>query len=282
MPGSAAECKKKMSLEIHRRAPITISPPRAMTDPSRTATLIFLHGYGWSADQFNQRPSNRLSVAHHIHKSPLLQHVKVIIPEGLENIWPSPGRHTWYNIDQPVPSAGDPLKTDEFGQHSSNLSDIDVSLDYFESLIDAEVEKGTPVNRIIFMGDSQGASILYLFLLTRRRAADLGAVITWAGFSATSLETIAQMQEQNGLSESWAKKTRLYMLHGKEDAFVPLSRSQAFVNALESYRARGQGFATLEWEAVDGIRHALVEPVWPYIRRILENFLMPAEPVAKL
>ncbi|KAJ8060745.1 hypothetical protein OCU04_011049 [Sclerotinia nivalis] len=271
-----------MSLENRRRHPIIISPPKATTNPDKAATLIFLHGYGWSADQFNQHPPNRLSVAHHIHKSPSLQHVKIIIPEGLPNNWPTPGKHTWYNIDQPVPSAGDPSKIHEFGQHNSDVRDIEVSFDYFEFLIDAEIAAGTPPNRIIFMGDSQGASILYLFLLTRRRAADLGAVITWAGFSATPLETIAQMQEKNGLSEGWAKNTVLYMLHGKEDVFVPLSRAQALVTALESYRARGQGFTTLEWAVVDELRHSLVEPVWPYIRRILERFLTETEAASKL
>ncbi|TEY82422.1 hypothetical protein BOTCAL_0029g00090 [Botryotinia calthae] len=271
-----------MSSENQRRLPITILPPKVSTELAQPATFIFLHGYGWSADQFNQNPPNRLSVAYHVHKSPILQNVKVIIPQGLANIWPSPGKHTWYNIDQPVPSAGDPLKTDEFGQHRSNVRDIEVSLDYFEYLIDTEVTMGTPANRIVFMGDSQGASILYLFLLTRRKAADLAAVITWAGFSATPLETIAQMQERNGLSESWAKKTRLYMLHGMEDVFVPLSRSKALAAVLDQYRARGQGFATLEWVVLDGLRHSLVEHVWPNVRQILECLLTEKESASKL
>ncbi|KAF7956192.1 hypothetical protein EAE96_005112 [Botrytis aclada] len=271
-----------MSSNNQRKLPITILPSKVTTQLTQPATFIFLHGYGWSADQFNQHPPNRLSVAYHVHRSPILQNVKIVIPEGLANIWPSPGKYTWYNIDQPVPSAGDPLKTDEFGQHGSNVRDIEVSLDYFEHLIDTEVAMGTPANRIVFMGDSQGASILYLFLLTRRKAADLAAIITWAGFSATPLEAIAQMQEQNELSESWAKKTRLYMLHGKEDVFVPLSRSGALAAALESYRARGQGFTTLECLALDGLRHSLVEPVWPYIRRILERILTETEPALKL
>lgn len=272
----------KMASENQRRLPITISPSKSATEPAQPATIIFLHGYGWSADQFNQDPPNRLSVAYHVHKSSILQNVKIVIPEGLANIWPRPGKYTWYNIDQPVPSAGDPLKTDEFGQHHSDVRDIEVSLDYFEQLIDTEVAMGTPANRIVFMGDSQGASILYLFLLTRRKAADLAAIITWAGFSATPLETIAQMQEKNGLSGSWAKKTRLYMLHGKEDVFVPLSRSEALAGALERYRARGQGFTTLEWLVLDDLRHSLVEPVWPYVRKILERLLTETESASKL
>ncbi|KAA8564784.1 hypothetical protein EYC84_010556 [Monilinia fructicola] len=169
-----------------------------------------------------------------------------------------------------------------FGQHNPDLHDIEVSLNYLEHLIDIEVAAGTPANRVIFMGDSQGASILYLFLLTRRRAADLGAVVTWAGFSATPLETIAQMQEANGLSDGWAKKTQLYMLHGKNDKLVPLSRSRALMDALEVYRARNQGFATLQWAIVDGAPHSLIEPVWPHVRHFLETFLSGTESASKL
>ncbi|KAB8298574.1 hypothetical protein EYC80_000753 [Monilinia laxa] len=271
-----------MSAKNNRRSPIIISTPKPSEDQAKSATLIFLHGYSWSADQYDQDPPNKVSVAHHIHQSPLLQHVKIVIPEGMPNVWPSPGKHTWYNIDKPIPSPGDPSKTHVFGQHNPDLRDIEVSLDYLEHLIDAEVAAGTPANRIIFMGDSQGASILYLFLLTRRKAADLGAIITWAGFSATPLETIAQMQETNGLFDGWAKKTQLYMLHGKNDKLVPLSRSRALMDALEVYRARGQGFATIQWAIVDGAPHSLIEPVWPYVRRILEDFLLVAEPASKL
>lgn len=266
----------------NRRSPIVISPPKPSEDLTKSATLIFLHGYSWSADQYNQDPPNSVSVAHHIHKSPLLQYVKIVIPEGMPNIWPSPGKHAWYNIDKPTPSPGDPSKTHVFGQHNPDLHDIEVSLNYLEHLIDIEVAAGTPANRVIFMGDSQGASILYLFLLTRRRAADLGAVVTWAGFSATPLETIAQMQEANGLSDGWAKKTQLYMLHGKNDKLVPLSRSRALMDALEVYRARNQGFATLQWAIVDGAPHSLIEPVWPHVRHFLETFLSGTESASKL
>ncbi|KAF7885925.1 uncharacterized protein EAF02_004434 [Botrytis sinoallii] len=79
-------------------------------------------------------------------------------------------------------------------------------------------------------------------------------------------------RRKKGLSESWTKNTRLYMLHGKEDVFVPLSRSEALAAALERYRARGQGFATLEWSVLDDLRHSFVERVWPCVRKIWSAF----------
>ncbi|PQE22939.1 acyl- thioesterase 1 protein [Rutstroemia sp. NJR-2017a BBW] len=273
-----------MSANIQRRAPLIIPPPKPPSQPSEAATLIFIHGYTYSAHRFNHDPPNHKSVAHHIHKSPALQHLKIVIPEGLPIIWPEVKGHTWYSIDQPIPSPGDPSKVDVFGQHNSDVNDIETSLDYFESLIDIEISNGVSPNRIVFMGDSQGASILYLFLLTRTRAADLGAVITWAGFSAVSLETVAQMQERRGLRDGWAKETRLFMLHGKEDVFVPVSRAEALAGALERYRVRGHGFAGLEVRILEGLRHTLEDGVWSPVREILEGVvpLGDLEPTSKL
>ncbi|KAG0646790.1 hypothetical protein D0Z07_6106 [Hyphodiscus hymeniophilus] len=102
-------------------------------------------------------------------------------------------RKVWYNIPTPIPSAGDPGNAQwhvEFGHKEHNAHDMDVTLDYFETLVRSEVENGTPANRIVFLGDSQGAGMVVLFLQTRRLAADLGAIISYAGFHPTDLQTV--------------------------------------------------------------------------------------------
>lgn len=176
------------------------------------------------------------------------------------------------DIPNTVPKPGNPKIAEwhvEFGHADNNSQDMEVSLDYLESLIKSEVANGTPANRIVIFGDSQGASLAGLFLLTRRIAADLGAVITYAGFSALDLQSILRMQREHGLEGRWSKDTTLFMLHGNSDVFAPLEIGQAWRNQLQGFRNRSQGIARMEWKVLNGIRHALIDRVWPHVREIL-------------
>jgi len=253
--------------ERARKPPIIIPAPRTTAAP---ATLIFIHGYNDTASAFNHDPPDGFSVAHHIHKSSALQHVKIIIPEALPCKWPTIPDNVWYNIDRPFPRPGDPNKV-KFGDYGSSLEDMAVSLDYFESLIESEIANGTRANRIVFLGYSQGASILLLLALTRRIAADLGAIISFAGFSAVPLETYEMLQEQNGLRDAW--NTKLFMLQGKQDKFAPLLNFHALVDVLHGFCQRSRGVASVESKVIDGLRHAPTNVLWPHVRHILEEVL---------
>ncbi len=60
-----------------------------------------------------------------------------------------------------------------------------------------------------------------LFLLTRKLASELGAVISLGGFPPAPMHIIAQIQQENGLAEGlWRRETILFMLHGKQGIFV--------------------------------------------------------------
>lgn len=69
------------------RAPMDFQPKVSMTAPAiivespktTSATLIFFHEYNDTAGRLNKNPPNDWSVAHHIDRSPSLQHVKIII-----------------------------------------------------------------------------------------------------------------------------------------------------------------------------------------------------------
>ena len=99
---------------------------------------------------------------------------------------------------------------------------MNLNLDYFESLIKSEIASGTPAKRITFVGYSQGATILTLFIVTRKLAADLGAIISIAGFPPVPMQSISKMQQANGLFGPWSKDTRFFMLYGRNDVFIPL------------------------------------------------------------
>jgi len=256
-----------------RRPPIIIPPLIPSGSP---ATLIFIHGYNFIGSQFTRDPPGDLNVAHHIHKSPTLQHVKIIIPEALPSRHLSITKNVWYDIPSPIPLPGNPKSAEwhvEFGHKDNNVDDMEVTLDYFETLVRSENDIGTPTSRIVFLGDSQGAGLVVLFLLTRRIAADLGAVISYAGFPPTDLQSVMRMQQQHGLEGRWSRDTTLFILHGKDDVFVPLEIAQAWRTQLQGFRERGQGIASIEWTLVDDVLHALVSRVWPHVRIVLERAL---------
>lgn len=162
------------------------------------------------------------------------------------------------------------MSAEEWG---SNEDDMAVSMDYFEQLIRDEVAAGTPINRIVLMGYSQGGGLVTLFLLTRKLASELGGVISHAGFSVTPMKSIYRMQRENGLEGSWSKSTRFFMLHGEEDAFVPRGIFEIWNSRLEGFRDRGNGIAEMEWKLVEKTRHAITAQVWHHVIGILKEIV---------
>lgn len=263
-----------------REPPIIILPPSPLaTNP---ATLIFLHGYDSTASRFNRlTPPNSESVSHHIHTVRSLQHLKIIIPNGLPCIHPSVKRNVWYNLDIPFPKPGDANRAHEaveYGTSERNEDDMKVTMDYITSLIEREISSGTPASRIVLMGYSQGGTIATLFLLTRKLGASLGAVISYAGFPPTPMTSVARMQKENNLEGKWSKETILFLLHGSKDVFVPREIYYAWLDRLEGFKERGQGFASIEGKMIDGgagegMGHRVTDGLWPVTTGILEGIV---------
>lgn len=147
---------------------------------------------------------------------------------------------------------------------------MSVSLSYLTSLVDAEIASGTPKDRIVFMGHSQGAGMVVLFLQTRLAAAGLGAIISYAGFPPTDLASVFRLQQGNSFEERKEQSTRLFLLQGEDDVFVPIEVSRAWLRQLEKLRENGRGVESMEWRLVEGANHSLTEPVWKHVRDILE------------
>lgn len=274
-----------MSASLAERGPpIIINPP----SPSATApaTLIFLHGYNDTAARFNRNPPDKLSVAYHIHQSSLLRHLKIIIPEALPCGYPGLD-NTWYRISDRLPGPGNPqnaYEAVEFGHVGRNEDDMNISMDYLEELIQAEIANGVPASRIVLMGYSQGAALLTLFVLTRKLATEIETIVSYSGIPSAPIQSIIRMQSENGLVGRWCKQTKLYMLHGAQDVFMPLPLFHELRRRLEGFRDSGQGIASLEWELLEGMRHPISELLWSKVRQILEErvSLIEAKPSVKL
>jgi predicted esterase len=192
---------------------------------------------------------------------------------------------TWYNMAAPVPQPGSPqnfYEQIEFGHSGSNEDDMNLNLDYFESLIKSEVAGGTLAKKITFVGYSQGATILTLFIVTRKLPADLGAIISIAGFPPVPMQSISRTQQEKGLFGPSSKATRFFMLHGRNDVFVLMEVFFEWRRRIEGFRDRGQGIANVEWKLVDGMKHAVVAVLWPHVREILEGVVPLTDPKTSL
>jgi len=260
---------------IVRGPPLILPPPEPSSH--QPATLIFIHGYNERASFFSSNPPNRRSIAHHLHASSALKHVKIIIPEALPSIHASTPGNVWYNIPKAIPDPGNvdrfenDLDTMDSVQWGSNENDMMVTLDYFEDLIKSEVASGTPISRIVLMGYSQGGGMVTLFLLTRKLASELGAVISHAGFSSTCMKSIYRMQRENHLEGSWSRKTKFFMLHGEDDVFVQREIFEIWRARLQVFAERGNGIAEMESSLVDATTHAISVNVWVHVKDILEK-----------
>ena len=97
-------------------------------------------------------------------------------------------------------------------------------MDYFESKIKSEFTNGTPTNRIVFMELGKVLSTSTLFILTREMAAEVGAMISCAGFPCTPLNPVCGMIQETRLRDHWSKGTQFF------EKTTCLSRLVIFIN----------------------------------------------------
>jgi predicted esterase len=89
--------------------------------------------------------------------------MKIVIPEALPCTHSAIPNNMWYNVGTLIPEAGDPQRAYEaveFGVSTRNEEEMELTMDYFESLIESEIAAGTLARRIVFIGYSQGVTRL--------------------------------------------------------------------------------------------------------------------------
>ena len=124
----------------------------------------------------------------------------------------------WYDIDPGAPLAG--------------TEDIRASAAAVEALLDREVERGIPEDRIVLAGFSQGGVIaLHLGLRHPRRLAGILALSTY-------LHDHEHLGDEASLASVDAP---IFMAHGRMDPMIPITRA---ITSREALTALGY---TVEW-----------------------------------
>ncbi|KAI0173662.1 Phospholipase/carboxylesterase [Hypoxylon sp. FL1284] len=194
-----------------RRAPPLLFPAAA----KHTATVIFAHGlgdtgYGWAPVVENWRRRERLDevkfILPHAPRMPVTAADGMAIP-------------AWYDIFGLTGKAEDIRKEqDEPG--------ILQSREYFNGLIQAEMDSGIASNRIILGGFSQGGAISLFTALTAKFK--LGGVVALSCYLPLDVKFDELIKENDN-----NHKTPILMCHGDADQVVPVNLGKMSYEKLE-------------------------------------------------
>ncbi|KAI0894169.1 Phospholipase/carboxylesterase [Annulohypoxylon nitens] len=198
-----------------RRAPPLLFPAAA----KHTATVIFVHGlgdtgHGWASAVENWRRRQRLDEVKFI--LPHAPRISVTAAEGMF----MPG---WYDI---FALSG---KTDDIRKDQDERG-ILLSREYFNGLIQAEIDAGIPASRIVLGGFSQGGAIsLFTGLTSKYKLAGIVALSSYLLLDSKFPDFVKENDNNH--------KTPVLMCHGDEDQVVPTNFGKVSYELLKS-----QGF----------------------------------------
>ena len=207
------------------------------------ATVIVLHGLGADGNDF-------LSMADEL-KLGAVGPVRYLFPRA-------PVRPVTLNSGHPMRAWYDILGTDlvrredEAGLRGS-FADV-------HQLIDREVARGMPANRIVLAGFSQGCAItLGAGLRHRERLAGLAGLSGYLPLAAT---TAAERHDANAI-------TPMFLAHGRNDGMVPMARGVAARDLLQGL---GQ---PIEWHDYP-MEHSVCAQEVQALQKWLLKVLQPA------
>ncbi|KAK4069240.1 hypothetical protein Trihar35433_5819 [Trichoderma harzianum] len=188
-----------------------------------TATVIFIHGLG-------DTPDVLLGPVEHWRGNGQLDHVKFVLPYAPVIAFTA----------QVYDGSPDALRTDE------DINGIFASRDYIQSLINDEISAGTPANRIIVAGFSQGGVVAVLAGLTFPQP--LAGVVVLSAWLPLIENFMEYVPEDNASTE-----TPIFLGHGIEDRMVTLGLAKKSRDALTA-----MGFE-ISWDVYPGLGHATCE-----------------------
>ena len=176
------------------------------TGPNPTASLIILHGLGADGSDFvpfcGELTLEEVGPVRFVLPSAPVRRV------SLNNGYPM---QAWYDI---LPTSG-PRREDE-----ASLREAHVQVMW---LIEREMARGVPSERIVLMGFSQGCAMT---LMTGLRCPHkLAGLVAMSGYLPLAGTTAAERHAAN-------QHTPIFMAHGSEDDVVSITRGAAARDAL--------------------------------------------------
>lgn len=171
-------------------------------------TVIWLHGLGADGNDF-------LSIVPEL-KLPKSLGVKFVFPHA-------PVRPITLNNGAEMRAWFDMFSLDR--KNNTTEDDILTSVDWINQLIDSEIENGTPAEKILLAGFSQGGVIaIQTGLRYSKKLAGIMMLSTYIPFDENLFKT--SNENQKGIA--------IFAAHGEQDPIIPLQSWQEYVPKLKS------------------------------------------------
>ena len=199
-----------------------------------TASVIWLHGLGADGDDFVP-VINMLKLDNVRFILPHAPICKVTRNNGIEI-------RAWYDIYGLTVDS----REDTQGIRQSQL--------YIESLINAEISRGIPANKIVIAGFSQGGAMALHTALRFKQS--LAGVIALSAYLPLQAKLATEKTPEN-------QAIKLFMAHGSHDEVITMQTCQASIKALQNaqYLIDWREYAiehTVCAQEIEDIRHFLM------------------------
>lgn len=198
---------------------MSTSLPFVEVDPAKPhdATVIWLHGLGDSGNGF----------------APIVPALQLPEETAIRFVFPhAPVRPVTINNGMPMRAWYDITSLDF--ENRADIEGVKASAAAVEQLLEQEMAKGIPANRIILAGFSQGGVIAYHLGL--RYPNTLGGIMALSTYMSQPETLATEANEAN-------KHTPILAMHGEQDEVVPLFLGHG------AYQQLSQAGYPVEWKS---------------------------------
>ena len=199
---------------MSEKPPYVVPPTADASSSARPATLIFLHGYGDDADGLP------LGLAQQFQFYNKMQYLKWVLPYAAHN--QEAMSRAWY-VPKALPNAMNPRSPGQ--EDGEDVADDEAgimnSVDVIDQLIEQEIKSGTPPERILVGGFSQGCAVSLVWGLTGRLRNKAAGVMCLSGYLPLR-DRIAGLRKERTPGEDEKDTKQWFYVHGTMDMLVPM------------------------------------------------------------
>jgi predicted esterase len=243
------------------RPPFVVEAARP--DAGRAATIVFLHGYD---DEAQGLP---LGIAREFQTYKRAEYLRWVLPNAPYN--KRAATTAWF-VPRRLPNGaipfvpGEVIDTDDEDDEEGILQSVDA----LDELVDTELAKGTPPDRLLVGGFSQGCVISLVWSVVGRNRNNVAGVMPMCGYFPLGHRLEAIRLDRN-ISDTTEEKRKWYYIHGRADLIVPWRMYEQGQEIL----ARWVGKDRIETRLIDGLGHTTNDVVLRGMLRFFNAVIPP-------